>query len=279
MLIYKSFFRKKTTKIYLVIYSLIILVIGLLLSSKMILSEKQQELYYGSNILIYINEIEKLNNVKNIDKIYKAIRVNVDGYNEMVMVYDEKYNVDNYDIVIPNIYKEQFKINDIIKVNFNNMILEFVVKEYDNMIGNNDILYVSGDVIEAYKKEQENSYLITLKDWNMEDETVKELNKMNNIKDMSIRINNSSNSYTTFINILNVMLIVIMVLFIIVLVITSFNIIEEENKKNLIYYKIGYRNKILKFYNLKKILMLLFFACYISIFIMFILKLVYNIIF
>lgn len=277
MLIYKSFFRKRTTRIYLIIYTLIILIICLLLSVRTILEKKQQELYYGSNILISVNDIEKIENIKNIDKIYKAINVTIGDYNEMIMIYDEKYKVDNHYIVIPNIYKEQFKINDTINIYINNNRIELVIKDYDDIIGNSDIVYVSEYIIEAYTNTQDNLYLITLKDWEKEDNVIKELNKIDNITDINIRKNNSSNSYTTFIKILNVMLIVIMILFIVVLLITSFNIIEDEKKKNLVYYKIGYRKNKLKVYNFVKICLLIVLASSASTFIMIILKLIYKV--
>lgn len=277
MLIYKSFFRKRTTRIYLIIYTLIILIICLLLSVRTILEKKQQELYYGSNILISVNDIEKIENIKNIDKIYKAINVTIEDYNEMIMIYDEKYKLDNHHIVIPNIYKEQFKINDTINIYINNNRIELVIKDYDDIIGNSDIVYVSEYIIEAYTNTQDSLYLITLKDWEKEDNVIKELNKIDNITDINIRINNSSNSYTTFIKILNVMLIVIMILFVVVLLITSFNIIEDEKKKNLVYYKIGYRKNKLKVYNFVKICLLIVLASSASTFIMIILKLIYKV--
>ena len=46
-------------------------------------------------------------------------------------------------------------------------------------------------------------------------------------------------------------------LFGIVLVITCFNIIQDENKKNIIYYRVGYKKIILKLFNLLKIILLI----------------------
>lgn len=279
MLIYKSFFRKKTTRIYFVIYSLIILVIGLLLSARVILENKERELHYGSHILITANKLVKLNNLKNIDKVYDAIIVKIDNYNEMIVIYDEKYDEKENRIIMPKIYKEQFKVKDILKVEVNNKEIELIIDGYDDINGNNDIVYGSDNIIKKYSKVQERLYVITLKDWKEKENVINELKKLDDISDIKIRNYNSINSYLTFISIINVMLIVLIILFVIVLMITCFNIVEDENKKNEIYYKVGYRKNKLKIYNFIKILLLILFASSLSLLVLTFLQLFYKILF
>lgn len=258
MLIFKSFFRKKTTKIYLVVYTLIIFIICLLLSVREFLEIKQRELYIGSNILISTENIKELEHINNIKKIYKAVKIKIDNYNEMIMINNDKYKIYNNDIIIPNLYKENYRINDkLICYYKDNTKIEFKVKDYDTFTNNSDIVYVSKEIINKYSTEHDNLYLITLKNWEKKDYFMEEIKKINNIDEINIRINNNGDSYITFINTLNVMLIIILILFIIVLIITSYNIIDDEEKKNIIYYKIGYKKNHLKYYNYLKILILI----------------------
>ena len=62
----------------------------------------------------------------------------------------------------------------------------------------------------------------------------------------------------------------------IVLVITSINIIDDENKKNIIYSKIGYNKHKLKMCNLVKIIMLILFSSIVSVNLTIIINIIYR---
>lgn len=275
MLIYKSFFRKKTTKIYLLIYSLILLVIGLLLSTKIILNNKQKELYNGSYIFIQTNDTEELLKINNIKKIYEGIPIKLDDYYEAVLISDDKYKINDDCVIIPEINKNIYKIKDKVNIFINDEQLEFYVGGYSNYNDSATVLYSSSNIIKKYSDPNKMRYLIILKDWNKYSQTLNELNKISG--DSIISINNNE-SMQTFIKIINIMLLILLILFVIVLLITCVNIIEDEAKKNNIYYKVGYNKFNLKIYNLNKILLLIIFSSIIAGFITLLLNLIYKII-
>lgn len=275
MLIYKSFFRKKTTKIYLLIYSLILLVVGLLLSTKIILNNKQKELYNGSYIFIKTNDIEELSKINNIEKIYEGIPIKLDDYFEAVLISDEKYKIKDDYVMIPEINKNKYKINDKVNITIDDKKVELFVGGYINYNGSATILYSSNNIIKKYSNSDNMGYLIILKDWNKYPQTLNEFKKING--DSIVSINNNE-SMQTFIKIINIMLLILLILFVIVLAITCVNIIEDETKKNNIYYKVGYSKFKLKIYNLNKILLLIIFSSIIASFITLLLNLIYKII-
>lgn len=276
MLIYKSFFRKKTTKTYFIIYSLIVLVIGLLLSTKSILESKEKTLYYGSYILVNTNNINELEKLPDIDKIYETIPIKVNGYYEIVLIHDDKYNVNGNHVIIPIINKDEYKIKDKIFVDIDGKQVELIIDGYDYINGNNEILYTSNDIINKYTKNSSKSYLLMLKNWGKYNIVLKKLNKIKDINDIKIRSYSVNDSLNTFITIVNIMLLVLIILFMIVLVITSINIIDDENKKNIIYSKIGYNKHKLKICNLVKIIMLILFSSIVSVNLTIIINIIYR---
>lgn len=275
MLIYKSFFRKKTTHIYFIVYTLIVFVICLLLSAKNILEIKDKELHYGSYILIQTDNIDSVRDNKNIDKVYEALEVKVDNdYYSLVLINNEEYKVKGNNAILSPIYMNEYKENDKIIITIDSHQMELNVYSYDSKKGYNDVIFVSNELVQQYKS---NKYLITLKDWNKKQDIINFLND-NDIETIYVRENMENNSIQTFITIINISMIVLIILFCIILVITSLNIVEDENKKNSIYSKIGYGKQKLKIYNFTKIILLIVLSSAVSITLTMILNIIYKII-
>lgn len=275
MLIYKSFFRKKTTHIYFIVYTLIIFVICLLLSAKNILEIKDRELHYGSYLLIQTDNIDRVNDNRNVSKVYEALEVKVDNdYYSLVLINNEEYKIKGNNAIISPIYMSEYKENDKIIITIDSHQMELNVYSYDSKKGYNDVIFVSNELVQQYKS---NKYLITLKDWNKKQDIINFLND-NDIETIYVRENMENNSIQTFITIINISMIVLIILFCIILVITSLNIVEDENKKNSIYSKIGYGKQKLKIYNFTKIIILILLSSVVSITLTVILNIIYKII-
>ena len=275
MLIYKSFFRKKTTHIYFIVYTLIIFVICLLLSAKNILEIKDKELHYGSYLLIQTDNIDRVNDNKNVSKVYEALEVKVDNdYYSLVLINNEEYKIKGNNAIISPIYMNEYKENDKIIITIDSHQIELNEYSYDSKKGYNDVIFVSNELVQQYKS---NKYLITLKDWNKKQDIISFLND-NDIETIYVRESMENNSIQTFITIINISMIVLIILFCIILVITSLNIVEDENKKNSIYSKIGYGKQKLKIYNFTKIILLIVLSSAVSITLTMILNIIYKII-
>ena len=275
MLIFKSFLRKKTTKIYLLIYTIILSTLFTLFIAKNIMVELENNNYNGSFIEIEDDGSININKLDNIDKIYHAVYIK-ENYNKVFFINDDSYNLKNNEIIIPIKYQKEMQVNDELELEIANNTYKFIVKDFLNS-KNDNVFIVSSNII----KENDNldkSYLLVLKNWLKKDKTFDEIRDNYKNVNISSYFYTSNDSYTTFITIINILLSILIFLFAIILIVTCFNIIQDEKKKNDIYYKLGYLKANLKKYNLLKIICLISIALIISIIVSLILYTIYNVI-
>lgn len=275
MLIFKSFLRKKTTKTYLLIYTIILSTLFTLFITKNIMVELENNNYNGSFIEIEDDGSININKLDNIDKIYHAVYIK-ENYNKVFFINDNSYNLKNNEIIIPIKYQKEMQVNDELELEIANNTYKFIVKDFLNS-KNDNVFVVSSNII----KENDNldkSYLLVLKNWLKKDKTFDEIRDNYKNVNISSYFYTSNDSYTTFITIINILLSILIFLFAIILIVTCFNIIQDEKKKNDIYYKLGYLKANLKKYNLLKIICLISIALIISIIVSLILYTIYNVI-
>ena len=275
MLIFKSFLRKKTTKTYLLIYTIILSTLFTLFIAKNIMVELENNNYNGSFIEIEDDGSININKLDNIDKIYHAVYIK-ENYNKVFFINDNSYNLKNNEIIIPIKYQKEMQVNDELELEIANNTYKFIVKDFLNS-KNDNVFVVSSNII----KENDNldkSYLLVLKNWLKKDKTFDEIRDNYKNVNISSYFYTSNDSYTTFITIINILLSILIFLFAIILIVTCFNIIQDEKKKNDIYYKLGYLKTNLKKYNLFKIICLISIALIISIIVSLILYTIYNVI-
>ena len=275
MLIFKSFLRKKTTKTYLLIYTIILSTLFTLFITKNIMVELENNNYNGSFIEIEDDGSININKLDNIDKIYHAVYIK-ENYNKVFFINDDSYNLKNNEIIIPIKYQKEMQVNDELELEIANNAYKFIVKDFLNS-KNDNVFIVSSNII----KENDNldkSYLLVLKNWLKKDKTFDEIRDNYKNVNISSYFYTSNDSYTTFITIINILLSILIFLFAIILIVTCFNIIQDEKKKNDIYYKLGYLKTNLKKYNLFKIICLISIALIISIIVSLILYTIYNVI-
>ena len=255
MLIFKSFLRKKTTKIYLLIYTIILSTLFTLFIAKNIMVELENNNYNGSFIEIEDDGSININKLDNIDKIYHAVYIK-ENYNKVFFINDDSYNLKNNEIIIPIKYQKEMKINDELELEIANNTYKFIVKDFLNF--KNDNLFIVSNNIIKENNNLDKSYLLVLKNWLKKDKTFDEISDNYKNVNISSYFYTSNDSYTTFITIITILLSILIFLFAIILMVTCFNIIQDEKKKNEIYYKLGYsKKKILKFNSIKIIILVM----------------------
>ena len=255
MLIFKSFLRKKTTKIYLLIYTIILSTLFTLFIAKNIMVELENNNYNGSFIEIEDDGNININKLDNIDKIYHAVYIK-ENYNKVFFINDDSYNLKNNEIIIPIKYQKEMQVNDELELEIANNTYKFIVKDFLNF--KNDNLFIVSNNIIKENNNLDKSYLLVLKNWLKKDKTFDEISDNYKNVNISSYFYTSNDSYTTFITIITILLSILIFLFAIILMVTCFNIIQDEKKKNEIYYKLGYsKKKILKFNSIKIIILVM----------------------
>lgn len=259
MLILKSFLRKKTTKTYFIIYTLILSALFLLFYVHYSLDEKENDLYYGSFIEIKDEDISKAKDIKEIKEIKKAIKISEFDDTQYYFLYNSDYNLVNNRIMISNDYREDIRINDILDIDGDNNTYQFVVDRFNDEKNSLNKIYVSKEMYnEMLKNNEKETNLIILNQWKKQyNDAMYQLNKIFDPSNVRPNFSGGGSRYEAFITTAYVFIWVLIVLFGIVLVITCFNIVQDENKKNVIYYRIGYRKVTLKLFNLIKIFLLI----------------------
>lgn len=259
MLILKSFIRKKTTKTYFMIYTLILSALFLLFYVHYILDEKENDLYYGSFIEIMNEDISKAKDIKEIKEIKKVIKISEFDATQYYFLYNSDYNLVNNRIIISNDYGEDIKINEVLDIEGDNRTYQFIVDRFNDEKNSLNKIYVSKEMYnEMLKNNEKETNLIILNRWKKQyNDAMYQLNKVFSPSNVRPTVYASDSRYEVFITISYVFLWVLIVLFGIVLIITCFNIVQDEKKKNVIYYRIGYRKITLKLFNLIKIISLI----------------------
>lgn len=259
MLILKSFIRKKTTKTYFMIYTLILSALFLLFYVHYTLDEKENDLYYGSFIEIMNEDISKAKDIKEIKEIKKVIKISEFDATQYYFLYNSDYNLVNNRIIISNDYGDDIKINEVLDIEGDNRTYQFIIDEFNDEKNSLNKIYVSKEMYnEMLKNNEKETNLIILNRWKKQyTDAMYQLNKVFNPSNVRPMVYAGDSRYEVFITISYVFLWVLIVLFGIVLIITCFNIVQDEKKKNVIYYRIGYRKVILKIFNLIKIVLLI----------------------
>ena len=252
MLVYISFIRKKITKIYLLIYTLLLIALFVLLFASKNFEILENNTYDGSFIEVKSDNIVELKKNKNIKDYFLALKLK-DGFEEIYLIGNNELKEN--EIILPNHFQNSLSKEEPVELELNKTY-EFNIKNFDSNKNNFSFVNVSKKIIED-NKSFSHSYIIILNNWLKKDKTIKKLEDKYGIDNVVFQRHSSSENYETYINIVKVLILVLLFIFIIILLTTCFNIVQDEHKKNDLYYKLGYsKKKILKF-NLIKIIILI----------------------
>ena len=252
MLVYISFIRKKITKIYFLIYTLLLIALFVLLFASKNFEKLENNTYEGSFIELKSDNLNELKKINNIKDYFLALKLK-DGFEEIYLIGNNELTEN--EIILPNHFQNSLSKEEPVELELNKTY-EFNIKNFDSNKNNFSFVNVAKKIIED-NKSFSHSYIIILNNWLKKDKTIKKLEDKYGIDNVVFQSHSSSENYETYINIVKVLILVLLFIFIIILLTTCFNIVQDEHKKNDLYYKLGYsKKKILKF-NLIKIIILI----------------------
>ncbi len=238
MLILKSFFRKKTTKNYIIIFTSIYFIMFILLLFKGYYIGLNNDA--NKNSYIYIDnaqDFEILKRFKDIDNIEEGCLVNIDNQ-EYIFIKDD--SLKNNEIVVPN-YSEDLNVNDTLDFNYGKDSNLFVVKNKQEDNYNFRFYSVNSEQFNKILGEEDSSLIkiFTLKNWLKSNSLLKNMNKEMVGNTVIFNSRASMANFEGIINLLNVFIVLCIIVFIILLFLSIFNIYMNDKKNNFMYEVVG----------------------------------------
>ena len=238
MLILKSFFRRKTTRNYIIIFTSIYFIMFILLLFK--------GYYIGLNNIanknsyIYMDneqDFEILKRFKDIDNIEDGCLVNIDNQ-EYIFIKDD--SLKNNEIVVPS-YSEDLNVNDTLDFNHGKYSNLFVVKNKQEDKYNFRFYSVNSKQFNKILGEEDSSLIkiFTLKNWLKSNSLLKNMNKEMVGNTVIFNSRASMANFEGIINLLNVFIVLCIIVFIILLFLSIFNIYMNDKKNNFMYEVVG----------------------------------------
>lgn len=238
MLILKSFFRRKTTRNYIIIFTSIYFIMFILLLFKGYYIGLNNDA--NKNSYIYIDneqDFEILKNFKDIDNIEDGCLVNIDNQ-EYIFIKDD--SLKNNEIVVPN-YSEDLNVNDTLDFNYGKYSNLFVVKNKQEDKYNFRFYSVNSEQFNKILGEEDSSLIkiFTLKNWLKSNSLLKNMNKEMIGNTVIFNSRASMANFEGIINLLNVFIVLCIIVFIILLFLSIFNIYMNDKKNNFMYEVVG----------------------------------------
>ncbi len=229
-MIIRSFFRKTTTRIYILLLSVIITVVGLLNSYNIYIEENIDKIYHASNLLIITTKEDNFENIINderIDSVREALEFhptesdrilendpNINNpltweslayysYNTVLAFSDKNSNLKNNEILlgIDSVQYENSKSiiekykGKKIKTLFMEQEYEFIIKDVFDASLHPEFI-ISNKMFNALMtRKDSNIYTAKLKRLKDENDINKDYSKLKKYDDDTIRVGVSCNSY------------------------------------------------------------------------------------
>ncbi len=284
MLILKSFFRKRNTRIYLIILCSLISIIFCLHSIINYVSFLINKNYVESHLLFmqydtnYEKQLASNADLQNINRVLTFDDIEIEGLQKIIlnefdigkiMAYsssEKKQTLKNDEIVIfldqINYINYEKKIKNVVNsraiLRINEQEIKLRVKEIVKEKRRNGII-ISNDLFEKLVEQGNYIYVANVKDYKKINETINELKKEKNSNVIVLDNSNSEESksqekmqqilkYVT--NASHILLI----MFFLIIIIVNKNIIEDSKSDSLMKYKIGYTDFQIKKYLLFELL-------------------------
>lgn len=284
-MILTSFFRKKSTQLYLLILTILFLIITIIEIFTTHLTEIDNKKFMEIS-LIYIespNNLQKdLENNKFIDNIKQTIlfqyengfmsetMLKLPDLNDKILVYKgvEETLKDNEIIILLSkinyINIEPLMnnyINNEITFSYSGEEIKFQIKKIENVSNKTEIIISPNLFNRLIKKEKTYKYTSNITSENKEAEIYSKYSKNNLVKILNSETAESARERKALqenLEILKISNYIIITIFIIVIFITNKNIIADLEKNIDLEKKLGFKNKQIKLNVLKRILVLHF---------------------
>lgn len=261
MIVYKSFLRKKTTKIYLFILTMLLTAFFIIYNERRISIHKVNTIS-PEMIEVSTTDKELINKIdhKNIKEIITSSIVYKD-YMSFALIEDKNLSDERIEL---SEYFDEYVISIL-----NEKLEDFNTyeREKDESISYHNIIYLSkNNFAKMTQGNDKYTYFLRLKKW-YERENIKEyLTNDLNVDELEETGSGSTAKYNyeTYAHIFTVILIIIGVIFIITLFITIKNLLMDEEKNNTLLSYLGFKKNKIMLYNFLKIALLLIVASIIS---------------
>lgn len=250
-MIYKGFCRKKSTKLYIIIYTLLIIGISVLILGRNYYISKENELHKNDFLLVENKTNIDLSKIPNIQDYNKSIYMN--EYNIVLLPSN---NLKDNEIIISNNLSDKIIDNEFMELNYAEKKLKLKVIEASEELKMNCILTSKDLLNKLYKEKDSNYYALNLKNWLKYNKTIDILKNEYEMPSL-FYINSSDDNYTDTFNVITIFLILFLFIFIVVGLLTSFNIIRDEKRNNKLYKILGYSKVKIILITMYKLLLIL----------------------
>lgn len=263
-MIIKSFFRKKTTIIYMIFIGI---VISLLTNSYYSYIENTKQIennYSRSFIQILSPDKIEFNNeyIKNVERI-----IHVEKYNYII-----DKNLKDDETVISELFEVDNPIGSMIEYEGDQSVV-FKVKNYYSFKNEWSEIYISEEKFNSLLKNDEYDYMVKIKSWLMKEKVVNMLiEAYPNAEIYSYEINNSSINYVDFNNNYKTYSYFYLMVLIVLMIVVVISVIKNEKKDKDTYRLLGFNKTIIIKYTIEKITILLISSIIISIIISLIIR-------
>lgn len=308
-MIIKSFLRNASTKIYLIIISILFLAISLLFASIEYLNKLQNLKYYDISLLYvegnkdnvdaFLKRYELINIHKVLtfnyldDLIDRRDLVELELDNKVLVYADEldEYNLNENEVII-NLESGRYDnnkpyfpeyINHNIKLSFESEFQELTIKDIKS--NNRGSIIISSKLFEKLESKVENeSYTANFITEEIANEFyVKQSSYSKNVETLNLDSYNDSTYQTLerlnkYLKTVKLASYVCIVIFIIVLTVVNKNIISDSNKNIILEKRMGYNRIQIKSNILKRLSILHIISYFITLMISIILVIIFNLV-
>lgn len=274
MIFLKSFFRKKSIKIYLAIISIILFFLLFSISIKNYYLDLVNSNYEYSYIEFeYLGNKDDIKKIKNINQVYEGFSLRLDEGNYYFLINDY-IGLNDFEIVADKYIFPDQNIGS--EVSFYNTNL--IIKDLFENSSLYNVIYINSNTYKyllSLLKPNVFIYRVTLTNWLNEEKTIKNIEDNLKVNNLTTFLNKKENiNFESVILVFQTAIIIFSIVFIIVLVVTYINIVNDEKKKNYIYKCLGYSKNLIRLINFTKLSILTILSFVIS----FILYLLLNLI-
>ena len=274
MIFLKSFFRKKSIKIYLAIISIILFFLLFSISIKNYYLDLVNSNYEYSYIEFeYLGNKDDIKKIKNINQVYEGFSLGLDEGNYYFLINDY-IGLNDFEIVADKYIFPDQNIGS--EVSFYNTNL--IIKDLFENSSLYNVIYINSNTYKqllSLLKPDSFIYRVTLSNWLNEEKTIKNIEDNLKVNNLTTFLNKKENiNFESIIFVFQTAIIIFSIVFIIVLVVTYINIVNDEKKKNYIYKCLGYSNNLIKLINFTKLFVLTILSFIISFILYFLLNLI-----
>lgn len=265
-MILKSFYRKRTTKIYFIILVLIMCAFATIVIGRNKYIDEYNKNYDNSFIYVESAKSLSLDHVEHVSKVEEAIK---SGFFYYML---DKNIIDHKEAIIPSFFKKSYPRNSFIEEEDNS----FVVKGFYDMPYMMPIVYINEDVFkEISSKKNKKGYILKIDSWIEYDEVVKYITKNTKSEAWGFEINKSNVDYSQLIDNFTLYSYIIIAIFILVIIITLYNVTNDQKEKEYLYRSLGYAKKKIYMIQFVNILSLYVFSMLVSLILIFIVKFIF----